>query len=210
MAAITVGKGASVPFNITPTIGVDVTNAYPVYAVPGSSATQTNLYYPENSNPNFALGTHIMGGNNTEFVLCVVATTGSINQYDLVAIDQNFNITQSYIASATAGNTVMYGVNLNNTPGTGASVAGIAASSSSVTVNFCWIALRGDQLTVNTGAAVAINNGQVMYLGTVPGTIGEATASAILLSGVQNAASVTAATTMAIIAVGPITNNAFL
>jgi hypothetical protein len=188
--AVTVGKQTT-NFNITPIIGVDISNTYPVYAVPGSSATQTNLYYPENSNPQFALGTHVFGTNESEYVLCVVATSGSINQYDLVTIDQNYNVAQT--TSAT-GTTAMLGFNQGG---------GYAASQSSVTVNFCWIALRGDQLNVNSNAAVTVNSGAILYIGTAPGTIGTASASTVLLVGVNNPASVTAATTMAVIAQWP-------
>lgn len=181
-------QATAASFNISNIIGVDVTNAFPVYAIPGSSATQTNLYYPETNNPPFAIGTHVFGGGNSEYVLCVVGTTGSINQYDAVTIDQNYNVAQTTSAAAAGG---LVGFNQN---------AAIAASQVSVTVNFCWIALRGDQLNVNTNAAVTINSGANLYLGTAPGTIGTASASTVLIGGINNAASVTAATTMAIIA----------
>lgn len=179
-------------FNITPIIGVDIGNNYPVYAIPGSSATQTNLYYPETSNPPFALGTHILGTENSEYVLCVVGTAGSINQYDLVMFDANYNVQQS--SSAIATNGMMIGFNQN---------AGIAASQSSVTVNFCWIATRGNTLNVNTNGATGI--GTQFYVASTPGTIGSAsTASgAMLIRGLSATASVTAATVMAVIAAFP-------
>ncbi len=186
---ITTGK-QSTNFNITPIIGVDITNTYPVYAIPGSSATQTNLYYPETSNPPFALGTHIFGTNNSEYVLCVVGTAGSINQYDAVMIDGNYNVQQT--TSALAANGMMVGFNQN---------AGIAASQASVTVNFCWIALRGDTLNVNTNTIVGA--GATLYIATAPGTLTSASASTILMRGVWNPASVTAATVMAVIAQFP-------
>lgn len=188
---ITTGKANPGPFNISNIIGVDVSDKYPVYAIPGSSATQTNLYYPETNQPPFSLGTHVLGTLNTEFVLCVVGTTGSINQYDMVMFDNNYNVQQSSSALATNG----MAIGFNQNPG-------IAASQASVTVNFCWIALRGDTINVNTNAAVSIN--QDMYVGTAPGTIGTASASTVLVRGVGATASVTAATTMAMMAGYPV------
>lgn len=191
---ITTGKANPGPFNISNIIGVDVSDKYPVYAIPGSSATQTNLYYPETNQPPFSLGTHVKGTLNTEFVMCVVGTAGSINQYDVVAIDSNYNVQQasSAIGLPSVG---AFMVGFNQGPG-------LAGSQASVTVNFCWIAIRGDTLNVNTNAAVTALSGQNLYVGTAPGTIGTASASTLLVAMLNNAASVTAATTMAVIS-GP-------
>ena len=119
----------------------------------------------------------------------MVGTAGSINAFDMVTIDSNYNVVQT---ASTTTTTSLLGVNGST---------GYAASQTSVNVNFCWIATRGDLLTVNTNAATNASAGATLYLGTAPGTIGTASAgTALILFGINNTASVTAATTMAVIA----------
>jgi len=178
-------------FNISNTLGVDVTDTYPSYSLPGSAATGTALFYPEYNNPTFAVGTHILGGSNTEYVLCLVGTAGSINQYDMVNINSVMTAIQMSSTQATAPGQIGF-----------LQAAGVAGSLASTSVNFAWIAIRGDTLTVNTGAAVT-GGATALYAGTTPGTLGTASASTLLLAGVGNPNSVSAATTMAIIATFP-------
>lgn len=190
-------------FNISNTIGVDVTNTFPVYGIPGSAASGTALSYPEFNNPTFAVGTHVLGGGNSEYVLAMVGTAGSISRYDLVCIDNTMTATQASSTSASVA--TMLGWLQGYITGSG-STAGVSQSLGSGTVYFAWIALRGDQLKGNTNAAVAASN-TTWYIGTAPGTIGTASASGAQILGIGNVASVTAATVMSFIATFPRLNS---
>lgn len=182
-------------YNTTNILGVDVT-AQPT--TPSSLASQTQLYYPENSSPNFAPGQIVLAGGSEEFVFCQVGTVGSINQFDAVAfvpsVSSTFTVVQLSSVQANLGCRV--GFNQG---------AGLPVTTST-TVQWCWIATRGSNLkanfyastpvnltpyTITTGSAIHDGN---LFISTIPGVLGTASASTFLLAGLTNTASTGAGT----------------
>lgn len=184
----TIGVIPATPnFNITNIIGVDVGNSYPNYIITGSTAS--GFTYNETNVPPFALGTRVQGTNNTGFTFCVVGTVASINQYDCVAIDQNFNaqpVPTTLTLTNSVASTGFYTPGFNQGPG-------LSKSAPSTVYNFCWIATQGNGLLVNIASASAgIALGGPLFCGSVPGQlcVSSTAGTAQLVAGAVNTSSI--------------------
>lgn len=193
---MTVNPNSAPPaqFNITNMIGVDVA-ANPT--TPASSASSTQLFYPENNNPNLSPGTIVMAGGGATYVFCQVGTVGSVNTGDFVSftmsVASTFSIQQLGTAQAVAGARV--GVYQGSAIGYGNGTS-LPASSSTVT-QWCWIALSGSNLVGNVASSTTLNaplfvagSGATVSVGTNFGPAGSVTSVSGL--GFLNSVSTTA------------------
>ena len=192
---------APATYNTTNTLGIDVSSTN--YISPSSSATQSQLYYPENQNTQFAPGQIVLAGGADEYIFCQVSSVGSINQYDFVAflgsIGTTFTVKQLTTVEANLGCRI-----------------GVAQTAfnvtNSVTVQWCWIATRGSNLKGNFLASSAANLGGGvgsiiagnLFISTVPGMLSSASAGVFTLSGITNTASTGAGATVG--SVGSVAN----
>lgn len=188
-------------YNTTNTLGIDVSSTN--YTSPSSAASQSQLYYPENQNTQFAPGQIILAGGADEYVFCQVSSVGSINQYDFVAflgsIASTYTVKQLTTVEANLGCRVGVTQTAQNV-------------TTSVTVQWCWIATRGSNLKGNFLASSAANLGGgvgsilagTLFVSTVPGMLSSVSAGNFPLSGITNTASTGAGTTVG--SVGSVAN----
>lgn len=129
-------------FNITPLDGIDFSATYTSY---DQTAAVSSTNSPDNPGPPFAVGTHALGSNGTEYIF--VKATNAISQYSVVAISNAEAATPLTLALAQA-----------LTPYGFAQVA-IAASA------YGWVAIRGE----NLGALARLSSlkGVPVYISSV-------------------------------------------
>lgn len=196
--AVNPNSAPPVQYNIMPLIGMDVSSSP---TTPASSASSTQLFYPENNNPNLSPGTIVLAGGGASYIFCQVGTVGSINTGDFVAftmsVASTFSIQQ--LGTAQAVNGARIGVYQGSAITYGNS-ASLPASSSTVT-QWCWIALSGSNLVGNvvssttlnaplfvagSAANVSVAFGPAGSVSSVPGLgfLSSASTSALLVSGV--------------------------
>lgn len=185
-------------YNITPLIGMDI-SASPT--TPFSAASSTQLFYPENNNPNLSPGTIVMAGGGATYVFCQVGTVGSINTGDFVSftmsVASTFSIQQ--LGTAQAVNGARIGVYQGSAIAYGNSAS--LPASSSITTQWCWIAVSGSNLVGNvvssttlnaplfvagSGVTVSVAFGPAGSVSSVTGLgfLSSASTSALLVSGV--------------------------
>lgn len=181
MAASAASTLPPATYNTTNVLGVDVATAN--ITTPSSLASQTQLFYPENSSPPFAPGQIVLAGGDTEYVFCQVGSVGSINQYDWVgfvsSVSSTFTVTQLTSTQVAVGARI--GLCQVSMPAT-----------TSVTVQWAWIATRGSNIKGNFYASTAVNAPLIYWVQN--GVLGSASASTVLISGVVNQASTGAGT----------------
>ncbi len=184
-----------VQFNISNIIGVDI-GSNPT--TPASSATGTQLFYPENNNPNLSPGTIVMAGGGATYIFAQVGTVGSINTGDFVAFTQSiastFSVQQLGSTQALAG--VRVGIYQGSAIGyaNGASLP----ASSSITTQWCWIALSGSNLV---GNVVSTTSATIpLFVSATAGYVTSASTSTFMVAGAVNETSTANAGNVPIIA----------
>lgn len=134
--------------------------AFPTSGMIGTEVTQTQTAAEGEA---FAVGTHVLGSDETEFVY--IECTGAIAQFDCVAIDEDHNALPITNALAAAGH------------GIGFAQIAIALGE------FGWVATRGSNISV-TVAASAAKDVQIYTTATAGSLDDTATSTATLLRGV--------------------------
>ena len=186
---MTVNPNSAPPaqYNISNILGVDVA-ANPT--TPASSATGTQLFYPEQNNPNLSPGTIVMAGGGSQYIFAQVGTVGSINTGDFVAFIQSVasTFTVAQLTSTFALTGVRVGAYQGSaiTYGSGASLP----ASTSITTQWCWIALSGSNLVGNVLSTTS--NVQPLFVTGTAGQLSSASTTTFMVGGVVNVASVAA------------------
>jgi hypothetical protein len=194
---MTVNPNSAPPaqFNTTNIIGVDI-SATPT--TPFSAASSTQLFYPENNNPNLSPGTIVMAGGNSTYCFCQVGTVGSINTGDFVAFIQS--VASTFTVNQLGSTQALAGVRVGVYQGSAISYGNAASlpASTSITTQWCWIALSGTNLVGNL-VSTTTNNPPLFVTGT-SGTLGSASTTTFLVAGVVNTGTTITGTTFPIAA----------
>jgi hypothetical protein len=178
-------------FNTTNTIGVDITATFPHYQTPSSSASSTQLFYPETQNPEFAPGQIVLAGGGATYIFSQVGSVGSINTGDfvafLVSIASTFTVQQITSTLAALGPRV--GIYQGSTIGYGnfGTVSASLPATSSTLVQWCWIALKGSNLFGNIVSTTAVN--VPLFVSSIAGFLSSASTSTFQVANVTNTAS---------------------
>lgn len=171
-------------WNTTPIAGVDVTQNYLVYG-----SAQTSISYAESdwANPPFTPGQIVQAGG-AEYIFAQVSSVGSINQYDCLAFIQS--VASTYTVTQMTSAYANVGVRVGWYQGGASGGSSIGNSTPSTGSNWVWVALRGSNIQANITSTTTANlTDAAMYISTVPGYLGSASASTFLLRGVTNEAS---------------------
>jgi len=168
-------------YNISNILGIDVASNP---TSPASTATQSQLYYPENNNPNLSPGTIVMAGGGAAYIFAQVSSVGSINTGDFVAfiasIASTFTVTELTSTYAALGCRV--GVYQGSAIGYGNGAS--LPASGTVTTQWCWIALSGSNLVGNIVSTTSAN--VPLFVSSIAGWLSSASTTTYAVAGVSN------------------------